>query len=63
MCIRDSLGAAERPQQHAGADQGAGLVDVHVFQFGQGQFPPDRRQIDRLAADHAAGTCGLPQQA
>ena len=41
-------------QLHAGADQGAGLVDVHVFQFGQGQFASLGGQVDGLSAAHAA---------
>ena len=51
-----------RAQQHRRADQRAGLVDMHEFQFGQRQRLADAGKIDSLPAGHAARTGGCCQQ-
>ena len=45
---------ALRAQQDGGADQRACLVDVHLFQFRQGERLADACQVYGLAARHAA---------
>ncbi len=52
-----------RAQQHRGADQRAGFVDVHEFELGQVERFAHAGQIDRLSARHAARTGSLRQQA
>src|SRR5574340_799169 len=46
--------AAVRAEQYRGANQGAGLVDVHELELGQVERLADAGKIDRLAARHAA---------
>ena len=49
-------------EQHGGADQRAGLVDVHEFEFRLVKRLADRGEIDGLAAGHAARAAGVGQQ-
>ncbi len=51
-----------RTQQDGSTDQCAGLVDVHLFQFGQGELLAHAGEVDRLSARHAARTGGHGQQ-
>ena len=60
--LRAEAAAAARTEQHCGADQLAGLVDVHVLQLGQGELPPGAGEVDRLPARHAARAGGGSQQ-
>jgi hypothetical protein len=43
-------------EQHGGAYQRAGLVDVHELELADGQLLADGREVDRLSAGHAART-------
>ena len=49
-------------EQHGGAYQGAGLVDVHELEFADGQLLPDGREVNRLSAGHAARTRSRRQE-
>ena len=55
--------AAMRAEQHGGADQRAGLVDVHLLEFGQRQRLADGGEVDGLAAGHAARAGSVGEQA
>ena len=46
------------PSSHRGADQRAGLVDVHELELGQRQRLADGLEVDRLPARHAARAGG-----
>ena len=55
--------AAVGAEQHRGADQRAGLVDVHVFQFAAVELAAHGFQVDGLAAGHAARAEACPSSA
>ena len=46
--------AAMGAEQYGGTYQCTGLADVHEFEFADGQLLANRREVDGLAAGHAA---------
>lgn len=54
-------GAGQGAKAHAGFDQGASLVPVHVFKGALVELEAHRAQVDGLAADHARWPSSLGQ--